>query len=98
MREKKLSVQAVEWLIPLFGNNHCNPYGLISVEGTLNDGTELKKKVYKVRGGTWKESKSYIIINRHRYILHNEGSINYPELYLEKWPKVKINGHYYYQV
>ena len=97
-RENNLKVIAVEWIIPMFGNSHCAPYGLISVEGALNDGTDVPKRIYKVLGGTWKNSRQYVIINRHRYIINNEGSMEYPNLYLTKWPKVKINGHWYYHV
>lgn len=96
MKETNITVTAHTWIIPLFGNNHCKPYGYVKVEGILNDGTEVKGKFLQIKGGTWNESVQYIIINRQRYILHNEGSVNAPKLSIEKWAKAKINGHWYY--
>lgn len=97
MRENNISVKVVSWTIPLFGNSHSCPYGMIEVQGTLSNGKEVKRQILQTKGGTWHEYTQYVIINRQRYILRNEGTMHNPKLYLEKWPKVKINGRWYYE-
>ena len=96
MRENNVSVTAHTWIMPMFGNNHSKPYGYVKVNGTLSNGTEIENKFFEIKGGTWDNTIQYIIINRQRYILYNNGTINTPELFIEKWNKTKINGHWVY--
>ena len=57
-----------DYIIPTYGNRHCNPYGRLLV----SDGTT--EKVVAILG----DREQYIVFNRKRYPVRRGGSLYSP--------------------
>lgn len=94
--ERNVTIKTLGWTIPMFGNKHRCPYGGLIVKGTLNDGIEVNG-VFWTKGDKYGDhTPQYIIINKHRYIVTNIGSIYHPKIEIKKWAKVKIGKRWMY--
>lgn len=68
----------VDWTIPMYGNSHCIPYGVLLVA----DGETQAR--CKTKNDKWGDhGKQYINFKRRRYNVVNKGSLYCPMLELE---------------
>ena len=74
IRVKKL----IDWTIPMCGNRHSIPYGVLLVtDGKTEQRCKTKNDLWTDHG------RQYIVFKRRRYYVINNGSLYYPALALE---------------
>lgn len=67
-------IKVKSWTIPMFGNSHCAPYGVLVV----SDGETTKECRTQEN-----PCHTYITFKRKRYIVVNSGQLHFPRLHLE---------------
>ena len=68
----------IDWTIPMCGNRHSIPYGVLLV----TDGKTEQR--CKTKNDLWTDyGKQYIVFKHRRYNVVNKGSVYYPVLELE---------------
>ncbi len=80
MEKEVRIVKVVKWTIPIFGNVHYLPYGILKV----TDGVTTKN--CKTKGDCWDDHDGYqyITFKRKRYKVINSGTLHFPMLSLKE--------------